>query len=127
MKKVVSTVLFALCILAMVPSSVNADMWSKMFKVKKVQNNPQDLYEYGQQVGYNDALNGERNYRPTNEPFVRGYYNGQRQAIYDSQQRYYDEHPDQMPQQPVIIIYPDNRGYIVNQNGYQDNTIYYDH
>lgn len=75
--------IFLLLIGLFLTTSANADIWKKMFKVEKVSNTNEDQFRYGFQMGYQDALNGQTNYLPDNTPFVRGYFEGRRQAFQD--------------------------------------------
>lgn len=95
MKKVIFICLFLI-------SSAQADFWSKMFH-KVDSNNPREMAEYGFQVGYQDAMNGQTNYAPSRDPFVQGYYEGRRTAIQDMmiQQRI---EAQQYPSN-IIVIY----------------------
>jgi hypothetical protein len=70
-------------VLCLLSSLASADIWSKMFKFQRVQNTPQSMFNYGFQVGYQDAMNGVTNYSPSRDPFVQGYFEGRRNAIYD--------------------------------------------
>lgn len=64
-------------------SSVQADIWKKIFKVETVSTSNEDQFRYGFQIGYQDAMNGQTNYLPDKTPFVRGYFEGRKQAFQD--------------------------------------------